>query len=117
MKTPLLSIILVLLGCVIGSYGAVMLKRVSAHIRQCIMHPIKYPQLAISLFFYGIGTVLFIIALKNGKLSLLYPLVATTYIWIAFLSIKMLNEKMNFYKWLGIAIIIVGVSFIGFGSV
>ncbi len=93
-----------------------MLKKVSAHIRQCIKHPIKNPQLIISLFFYGIGTVLFIIALKAGELSVLYPLVATTYIWIAFLSIKMLKEKMNFYKWLGIAIIIIGVSFIGFGS-
>lgn len=116
MATPLWSILVVLLASFIGSYGAVMLKKVSVHIRQCIRHPVKNPQLIISLFFYGIGTVLFIIALKAGELSVLYPLVATTYIWIAFLSIKMLKEKMNFYKWLGIAIIILGVSFIGFGS-
>lgn len=116
MATPLWSIAVVLLASFIGSYGAVMLKKVSAHIRQCIKHPIKNPQLIISLFFYGIGTVLFIVALKAGELSVLYPLVATTYIWISFLSIKMLKEKMNFYKWLGIAIIILGVSFIGFGS-
>ena len=116
MATPLSSIGLVLLASFIGSYGAVMLKKVSAHIRQCIRHPFKNPQLIISLFFYGIGTVLFIIALRSGELSVLYPLVATTYIWISFLSIKILKEKMNFHKWLGIGIIILGVSFIGFGS-
>ena len=116
MTTPLWSIGLVLFASCIGSYGAVMLKKVSEHIRECIKQPIKHPQLVIALFFYGIGTVLFIIALKGGELSILYPLVATTYIWTSLLSIKVLKEKMNFYKWLGIAVIIFGVTLIGFGS-
>jgi multidrug transporter EmrE-like cation transporter len=116
MKTPLWSIILVFLASLVSSYGAVMLKKVSAHIRKCIKNPVRHPQLIIALFFYGIGTILFVIALKFGQLSVLYPLVATTYIWISILSIKMLNEKMNFYKWSGIAVIILGVSLIGLGS-
>jgi drug/metabolite transporter (DMT)-like permease len=65
---------------------------------------------------YAIGTALFIPALKGGELSVLYPIVALTYIWVSFLSVKFLGEKMNKLKWLGIALIILGVSFIGLGS-
>ena len=65
---------------------------------------------------YGISTILFIPALKGGELSVLYPFVALAYIWVSLLSVKFLGEKMNKVKWLGIALIILGVSFIGLGS-
>ena len=65
---------------------------------------------------YAIGTILFIPALKGGELSVLYPFVALNYIWVSLLSVKFLGEKMNRFKWLGIALIIIGVSFIGLGS-
>jgi uncharacterized membrane protein len=60
--------------------------------------------------------LLFIPALKGGDLSVLYPFVALAYIWVSLLSVKFLGEKMNKFKWLGIALIIIGVSFIGIGS-
>ena len=65
---------------------------------------------------YGVSTVLFILALRGGELSILYPTVATVYAWIALFSIKFLNEKMNKWKILGIALIIIGVTLIGLGS-
>jgi len=117
MTTQLWAVGLVLFGVAVGSAGPLLLKKASSEIHRDIKSIFKSKNLLYGLFVYGIATLLFIPALKGGDLSVLYPLVATTYIWIAFLSLKMLNEKMNFYKWLGIAIIIVGVSFIGFGSV
>jgi drug/metabolite transporter (DMT)-like permease len=73
------------------------------------------PNLLIGLFFYGIGTVLFIPALKGGELSVLYPLISTTYIWVSLWSMRMLGEKMNSLKWIGVALIMGGVSLIGLG--
>ena len=70
----------------------------------------------IGAFLYGIGTILFIPALKHGELSVLYPFVSTSYIWVSILSMSFLGEKMNREKWLGIALIIVGVTLIGLGS-
>jgi len=64
---------------------------------------------------YGISLILFIIALTGGEVSVLYPMVSISYIWVAFLSMKLLNEKMNLYKWMGILFIIFGVSMIGIG--
>ncbi|MCH8312753.1 MAG: EamA family transporter [Nitrospinae bacterium] len=77
---------------------------------------IKNYNLLIGIFFYAIATLIFIPALKFGELSVLYPFVATVYIWTTLFSIKFLNENMNKWKWFGIIFIILGVSLIGFGS-
>jgi len=62
------------------------------------------------------NTVLFIPALRGGELSVLYPLVALVYVWVSLLSVRFLGEKMNPMKWLGIALILLGVTLIGLGA-
>ena len=56
-----------------------------------------------------LATIMFIGALKFEKLTILYPLVSTSYIWTGLLAMKDLKEKMNYYKWGGIFVIIAGV--------
>lgn len=58
---------------------------------------------------YGIGAVLLVLALRNGELSVLYPIVATSYVWVSLLSMKFLGETMNAWKWSGVAVILAGV--------
>ena len=65
---------------------------------------------------YELATIVFIPALRGGELSVLYPFISLSYVWVSLLSIKILKEKMNSFKWMGVALIIIGVSFIGFGS-
>jgi len=116
MATALWSIGLVLFATLVGSLGPIYLKKASGNIHRQIHTIIFNKNLIIGVFFYGLSTVLFLPALKGGDISVLYPLVATSYIWVSFLSIWMLKEKMNVYKWIGILIIIIGVAFIGLGS-
>jgi len=107
------AIALVLLGGAFGSFGPIYLKKGSA---MSFKYFYKNFNLIFGVFFYGVGTVLFIPALKGGELSILYPLVSLMYIWVSLLSVKMLGEKMNKFKWIGILLIILGVSLIGLGS-
>jgi uncharacterized membrane protein len=58
---------------------------------------------------YAISALLFIYSLKKGNLSVLYPVIASSYIWTTFFAIKMLNEPFPFFKWIGIALIIIGI--------
>jgi len=120
MNTPLWTIGAVMIGCFIGSFGALYLKKGSAYLHRELLKNffliIKNHYLLIGVFFYGISTIIFIPALKFGELSVLYPFVATVYIWTTLLSVKFLNEKMNKWKYLGILSIITGVSLIGLGS-
>ena len=116
MTTQLWSIGLVILATLIGAFGPILLKKASAKSLSRISSLMTNYNLFGGVGLYAIGTILFIPALKGGDLSVLYPFVALTYIWVSLLSVKFLGEKMNKFKWAGIALIIIGVTFIGIGS-
>jgi uncharacterized membrane protein len=65
---------------------------------------------------YGIFTVLFVVALRHGELSILYPLISLSYVWVAITAAVALHEAMNPLKLMGIAIIMAGVTVLGRGS-
>ena len=116
MATELWAIGLVILATFVGAFGPILLKKASEKTLSKISSLIKNYHLFGGVSLYAIGTVLFIPALRGGDLSILYPFVALTYIWVSLLSVKFLGEKMNKIKWTGIVLIIIGVSFIGIGS-
>ena len=65
------------------------------------------------LIVYVGAAVLLITALKHAELSLVYPLIATSFIWVSLLSVYFLGETIKTLNWVGIGCIVVGVSFIG----
>ena len=116
METQPWSVGLVILATIVGAFGPILLKKSSSKSLSKISSLIKNYELFGGIALYAAGTLLFVPALKGGDLSVLYPFVALTYIWVSPLSVKFLQEKMNKFKWLGIMLIIIGVSFIGIGS-
>ncbi len=62
---------------------------------------------------YGISTILLVLALRDGELSILYPVISLTYVWVTFLSVMFFKESMNFFKILGVLIIVTGVTVLG----
>lgn len=116
MATQLWAIGLVVSATLIGAFGPILLKKASAKELSSIKSlSTNYP-LFWGVALYAMGTLLFIPALKGGDLSVLYPFVSLSYIWVSLLSVKFLGESMNKFKWMGIALIILGVAFIGLGS-
>lgn len=73
-------------------------------------------QLIIGIGLYAIAGTLMILSFRGGDVSVLYPIVATSYIWVSFLSIWFLGETMNIFKWVGVSVIFLGIAFIGYGS-
>ncbi len=65
---------------------------------------------------YGVFTVLFVYALRHGEVSVLYPIIALGYVWVAILSALVFHESMNPLKMLAIAIIVAGVAVLGWGG-
>lgn len=115
--TELWAIALVIIAGIIGGFGPIYLKKGGSKVDLKDLSTIFFNKfLIIGVLIYGIGSVLFIPALKGGELSVLYPLVGLTYIWVSFYSVYLLKEKMNFWKWFGVLLIIIGVSLIGFGA-
>lgn len=116
MATQLWSIGLVVMATLVGAFGPILLKKASAKSLSNISSLMTNYHLFGGVVLYAFGIIFFIPALKAGDLSVLYPFVALSYIWVSLLSVKFLGEKMNKFKWIGIALIILGVSFIGLGS-
>jgi multidrug transporter EmrE-like cation transporter len=71
-------------------------------------------RLFIGYCLYGINTFLMALALKGRELSRLYPIIALTYVWVTILSLFVLpGEHLNFFRTIGIAFIVGGVSILG----
>jgi multidrug transporter EmrE-like cation transporter len=65
---------------------------------------------------YGLSTLSLIFALRDGELSLLYPVIALTYVWVTVLSFMIFHEAVNPFKAMGILAIVVGVAILGKGG-
>jgi drug/metabolite transporter (DMT)-like permease len=65
---------------------------------------------------YGLFTILMVLALRYGELSLLYPIIALTYVWVTILSMVVFHETMNAFKVAGILTIMGGVGILGRGQ-
>ncbi len=63
--------------------------------------------------FYGVSTILLVLALRHGELSLLYPVIALTFVWVTILSVLIFHDSMNPLKLAGITTIILGVAILG----
>ena len=110
-----MPIFIVILSTVIGALGAIALKKASSSLSFNLKSIFNGYFLA-GMSFYTISTIIYLSALKFGELSILFPVVSTTYIWVCLLSQKSLGEKMNTFKWLGVSIIILGVIFLAVGG-
>lgn len=72
--------------------------------------------LIIGFFLYGLGAVTMIIALKNGKHSVIHPMMCTGYIFALLLGAWILNEYINYIQFAGILFMMTGVVFVGGGD-
>jgi drug/metabolite transporter (DMT)-like permease len=65
---------------------------------------------------YGIFTLAMVLALREGELSMLYPIIALSYVWVTLASYFLLHDTPNMYKNAGILAIVVGVAVLGGGG-
>jgi drug/metabolite transporter (DMT)-like permease len=65
---------------------------------------------------YGLGAVTMIIAFRFGSLSVLHPFLSVGYIISTLLGGLVLHEHLSIYTFIGITLIIFGVSLIGGGD-
>ncbi|RLI98880.1 MAG: hypothetical protein DRP06_04550 [Candidatus Aenigmatarchaeota archaeon] len=105
-------ILLVLFAAFLGSLGQLFFKKGSANLSFNVMSLLTNWYLILGLCLYGISTIIYVYALSYGELSMLYPIIATSYIWTCFLAVLILGEHMSFVNWVGILFILLGVSLV-----
>jgi drug/metabolite transporter (DMT)-like permease len=113
--TPLSSVVLVLVASIIGSFGAVFLKLGAARWKGNILGLISW-RLALGVALYLGSSVVFLMGIKHGQLSVLYPMVALGYVWALLWARVFFQERFTRQKQLGLALVILGVVCVGLGS-
>lgn len=102
----------------LGAAGQVLIKLGAAQLGGSTspVAMITNPLLLGGYVLYGLMTVLFVLALRDEELSILYPIIALTYVWVTGLSVWLFRETFNLAKGVGVATIVAGVSILGWGS-
>lgn len=116
MQTPLSSIILVLFGSFIGSFGAVFLKLGAEHMQGSLRRLLNNYWLATGIVLYLLSSVFYMMGVAQGELTVLYPMVSIGYIWAIVWARLFFKEPFTLAKIGGLAMIIFGVALINFGN-
>jgi undecaprenyl phosphate-alpha-L-ara4N flippase subunit ArnE len=116
MTTKLWAIGLMVLCTAFTSFAQVFYKMGADKLVFSFMEIITNVPLITGMVLYGLGAIIMIVAFKGGEVSVLYPIVATSYIWVSLLSVYFFNESLNLFKVIGIFVIISGVVLISIGS-
>ncbi len=117
-STAARSIALVILCTVIGAAAQILMRWGADHIsgETGVMGLLTNWPLIAGYACLGLNTLLLIVALRDGQLSVLYPIIALTYVWVTVLSPMLFPDTINVYKVVGVGLIVGGVSLIGVGS-
>jgi multidrug transporter EmrE-like cation transporter len=113
--TPVSSMLLILGASVIGSFGAVFLKMGAAKLKGGLRYIVN-PQLAFGIFLFLASSIPFLIGLKHGELSVLYPMVSFSYVLTLFWSKLFFQEPITAGKVGAIGVILCGLICIGLGA-
>ena len=109
------SILLVFVASIIGSFGAVFLKKGSAFLDGSVLAFLNM-NLGFGVALYLGSSVLYALGIKGGPLSVLYPMVSLGYVWTLLWSKLFFKEPFTQQKITGLALILLGVVFVGLGS-
>ena len=105
-------ILLTALAAFIGSIGQLEFKRGADNLQFDIKLLLTNYHLILAIAVYCVSTVLYVYALNKEQLSILYPIVATSYIWTLLFSKIFLKEPVGLVSWAGVFFILLGVTLI-----
>ena len=105
-------ILLTALSDFIGSIGQLEFKRGASDLQFDVKLLLTNYHLIIGIAVYFVSTVFYIYALRKEQLSILYPIVATSYIWTSIFAKIFLNEPVGTTNWIGVFFILLGITLI-----
>lgn len=74
----------------------------------------REPLLWVGLGLFGISALFWLVVLSRVRLSVAYPLVGVSYVFVVLFSRYLLHEKVPGLRWLGVFVVALGIAIIGF---
>src|SRR3989344_5534599 len=104
MEMQTVAIIVALVTTVFAAFGQYLFKLGANQIERIFPNPFKAinKYLVWAVIIYVSAAVLTLSTLRYAKLSVIYPLGATTFVWVIIIAKIKLKEKINMWKILGV---------------
>jgi multidrug transporter EmrE-like cation transporter len=115
-KTPFSSMLLVFVASFIGSFGAVFLKSGAGRLHRQWKTLILNWHLALGVAFYLLSSFLFVLGVRRGELTVLYPMVSLGYVWTLLWSRMFFGERFTRNKVVGIGMVLAGIILLNLGN-
>ncbi|MBI2664007.1 hypothetical protein HYX10_01555 [Candidatus Woesearchaeota archaeon] len=116
MKSSKISLFLIVLFTAFSAAAQYFYKLASGTLALNFTAVVTNYYIYIGFFLYAAGAVLVLYALKGAELSVAYPFLALSYVWVALISVFLLHETLLLINWVGVGFIAAGLSFIGYGA-
>ena len=116
MKRRFLAIVLVAFCTLLTSSAQLLYKIGADNLKFDLISIVTNGHIILGLVLYGIGAVLFITALRWGEVTVLHPIIATSYIWVAIMANIFFGEMLGLFRWTGIFSIMIGILTINLGG-
>lgn len=101
--------LLVLLASFIGSFAAVLLKSGAGRLHRQLRSLILNYRLAAGVGLYLLSSYFFVLGVREGELTVLYPMVALGYVWTLLWSRLFFGEPFTRSKFVGLGMILSGI--------
>jgi len=106
----------VLLASFVGSFGAVLLKSGAGRLRFTARGLLVNYHLSGGVVFFLLSSYCFVRGVRQGELTVLYPMVSLGYLWTLLWSKLFFGEPLGRMKFIGLGLILSGIAMIGLGS-
>ena len=116
MTTPFSSTAWIFLCGFVGSFGAVLLKAGAGRLEMNVRSIATNWRLAAGIGAYLLSSIFFVLGMRRGELSVLYPLVALGYLWTVVWSKLFFGEPLTKSKFVALGLIIAGMAMLALGS-
>jgi drug/metabolite transporter (DMT)-like permease len=74
------------------------------------------PRLALGVGLFLLSTVFYLMGIRHGELSVLYPMVSLGYVWTLVWSRLFFKEPLTGQKFAGLGLVLVGIMLLGLGN-
>ena len=115
-NTPFSSMAWVLGASFFGSFGALFLKIGAGKLQRSLGSLVTNWRLMLGVAFYLFSSVLFVLGVRKGELSILYPMISLGSVWTLFWSRLILGEPFTRSKFVALGMILCGIALLGLGT-
>lgn len=116
MSTPTSSIVLVLGASLVGSVANVFLKAGAGRLHRELVSLMTNWRLMMGVVTYLASSFLYIKGIKEGELTVLYPMASIGQICTLFWSRLVFAEPLTKEKFVALGLIVIGICFLAYGN-